>query len=201
MHDGGMRVRPITRAALLDLVEAAVKPESRHIAIDGPPPARPDELAEAVTSRLRALGRSAVHVRTADYLRPASLRFELGRTNPESYYERWVDLPALGREALNRSGRILPTFWNPATDRATRAGYVDAEIVVLSGELLLGAGLDLDLAVHLEMSAPALARRIPPDLTWTLPAFERYAEEVGPASFADIVVRMNDPDHPAVIEP
>jgi hypothetical protein len=195
-----MRVRPINRADLVDLITDAVKPGTVNVAIDGAVPTKPDELAEEVVADLRERGRQAVHVRSSDYLRPASLRFELGRTNPDSYYERWVDLPALGREALNRSGRILATFWNPVTDRATRAGYEKAEVVVLSGQLLLGAGLDLDVSVHLGMSILVLARRIPQDLAWTLPAFERYDDEVNPASFADIVALMNDPHHPAVIE-
>jgi hypothetical protein len=141
----------------------------------------------------------ALHVRTADFLRSASLRFELGRTNPEAYYEGWVDHSALNREVLGRTGRALPTFWNPATDRATRAGYVDADVVIVSGDLLLGTVLEFDLTVHLGMSAAALARRTPPELEWTLPAFARYAEEVDPESFADIAVRMNDPSHPALV--
>jgi len=195
-----MQVRPVSRAGLVGLITSATTNDTQNVAIDGAPPARPDELAEAVVASLRDHGRQAIHVRAADYLRPASLRFELGRTNPESYYEHWVDLSALGREALNRSGRVLPTFWNAETDRATRAGYVEADLVVLSGQLLLGAGLDLDVSVHLGMSMLVLSRRMPPELAWTLPAFERYDGEVSPASFADIVVRMNDPDHPAVMD-
>lgn len=195
-----MRVRPINRAGLVELITDAIGPETANVAIDGAPPTRPGELAEAAVANLREQGRQAVHIRSQDYLRPASLRFELGRTNPESYYERWVDLQALGREALNRSGRILTSFWNAETDRATRAGYTEADLVVLSGQLLLGAGLDLDLSVHLGMSMLVLGRKMPGDLAWALPAFERYEDEVDPASFADIVVRMNDPNHPAVID-
>jgi hypothetical protein len=89
------------------------------------------------------------------------------------------------------------------TDRATRAGYVDLPpggVLLLSGELLLGAGLPLDLTVHLAMSAAALARRTTDELRWTLPAYARYADEVGPEGFADVVVRMDDPRHPALVE-
>ncbi|MFD0783943.1 uridine kinase, partial [Micromonospora azadirachtae] len=35
---------------------------------------------------------------------------------------------------------------------------------------------------------------------WTLPAFDRYATEVDPASFADVVVRVDDPRRPALVE-
>jgi hypothetical protein len=54
--------------------------------------------------------------------------------------------------------------------------------------------------VHLAMTAPALARRIDPALRWTLPAYARYETEVDPARFADVVVRVDDPRHPALVE-
>ena len=66
------------------------------------------------------------------------------------------------------------------------------------GEHGPGVGLALDFAVHLLMTPAALARRADPDLRWTLPAYERYAAEVAPETFADVVVRADDPDHPAV---
>jgi len=34
---------------------------------------------------------------------------------------------------------------------------------------------------------------------WTLPAYERYAEEVMPEYLADVVVRLDDPRHPALV--
>jgi hypothetical protein len=73
-------------------------------------------------------------------------------------------------------------------------------VVVVSGALLLGAGLDVDLAVHLAQSPAALARRADPSLAWTLPAYERYAQEVMPELIADVVVRVDDPNHPALVE-
>ena len=72
-------------------------------------------------------------------------------------------------------------------------------MLLLSGALLLGTGLPLDLVVHLEMSAAALARRTPSEEHWTLPAYERYADEVNPALFADLVVRVDDPRRPAIV--
>jgi hypothetical protein len=74
-------------------------------------------------------------------------------------------------------------------------------VLLVSGPLLLGGGLPFDVAVHLEMSAAALNRRAAADDRWTLPAYARYAEEVGPAAFADVVVRVDDPRRPAVVEP
>jgi hypothetical protein len=72
-------------------------------------------------------------------------------------------------------------------------------VLLLSGPLLLGAGLDLDLTVHCVQSPAALARRTPESEQWTLPAYERYAAEVSPESLADRVLRMDDPDHPALV--
>ena len=45
----------------------------------------------------------------------------------------------------------------------------------------------------------ALARRTPPDEAWTLPAYERYEDEVDPIGVADVAVRMDDPRHPALV--
>jgi hypothetical protein len=48
------------------------------------------------------------------------------------------------------------------------------------------------------MTPAALRRRTDPADRWTLPAYDRYADEVSPAGWADVVVRADDPDHPAV---
>jgi hypothetical protein len=101
------------------------------------------------------------------------------------------------------TGKVLPTLWDAATDRATRASYVALPaggVLVLSGALLLGTGLGLDLVVHLRMSPAALRRRTPAAQAWTLPAYERYEDEVNPGLFADLVVKVDDPRHPAVVE-
>ena len=100
------------------------------------------------------------------------------------------------------TGRILTTFWNPETDRSTRAPYRTVPpggVLLLSGTLLLGAGLDLDLTVHCAQSSAALGRRTPAAERWMLPAYERYAEEVMPEYLADVVVRVDDPRHPAIV--
>jgi hypothetical protein len=205
-----VRYQPISPSGLVDALADALARRSPggwlRVGVDGPPAAEPERLATALVDPLRLRGRSVVTVSADDFLRPASVRLERGRTNPDSYYESWIDLGALGREVLDPlgaggSGRVLPTRWDAAKDRATRAAYVTVSpgaVLLLSGPLLLGAGLALDFSVHLHMTAAALARRTPPEQQWTLPAFARYAEEVGPESFADVVVRADDPDHPAV---
>jgi hypothetical protein len=71
-------------------------------------------------------------------------------------------------------------------------------VLVVFGELLLGQGLEFDLAVHLVQSASTRRRLMSPEWAWTLPAFDRYESEVSPADLADIVVSMNDLNRPAM---
>ncbi|HEX2774329.1 MAG TPA: uridine kinase, partial [Micromonosporaceae bacterium] len=150
-----------------------------------------------------------LHVRTQDFLRPASVRLEEGRTNPDAFYQGWFDEAALRREVLDPagpegSGQVLPRLWDAAADRASRAAYIalpPGAVALVSGPLLLGGGLPFDLTVHLVLSPAALRRRTDPEEHWTLPAFDRYHREVDPAGFADVVVRLDDPRRPALVEP
>jgi hypothetical protein len=74
-------------------------------------------------------------------------------------------------------------------------------VVVVSGSVLLGRWLPFDVSVHVRLSPSALARRTPVDELWTLPALERYAAERAPETTADLVVRADDPRHPALVRP
>jgi hypothetical protein len=208
----GVRVRPVSLdnlvGELADTLQSR-EPDSRlRVAVDGPPAAGPDGLADALIGPLRVRGRPAVRVDTTDFLRPASLRLEYGRENPDSFYAGWFDEAGLAREVLDPagpggSGRVLTRLWDARTDRAARDPYHDlpsTAVLLVSGPLLLGGGLAFDFSVHLELSAAALARRTPPEQRWTLPAYRRYADEVGPAAFADVVVRLDDPRRPALVE-
>jgi hypothetical protein len=206
-----VRAQPISPDLLVEHVAQAVArlPRGRRaaVAIDGAPPTRTDELCARLAEALRLRGRAVVPVSAGDYLRPASLRLESGREDPDVFYTDWLDLKALEREVLGPigpggSGRVLPRLWDARADRAFRAGYVDlgpGGVVLLAGSFLLGAGLDFDLTVHLSMSRAALARRIPDGEAWTLPAYQRYDEEQDPAATADIAVRCDDPRHPALV--
>lgn len=207
-----MLVRPITPDLLVDdlagRIAAAGRERRLRVAVDGPPPARPGELADALVAPLRVLGREVVRVSAGDFLRPASLRYEFGRHDADVYYDEWLDVGGLVREVLGPlepggSGEVLPSLWDSARDRATRARrrpLPPGGVVLLDGALLLGRGLPLDLTVHLSLSPAALARRTPPEEAWTLPAYARYEAEVDPGRAADIAVRMEDPRHPALIE-
>jgi hypothetical protein len=207
-----MRVRPLSTPRLVQELAERIAGRRRgqrlRVAIDGAAAAEPGALADALLDPLRVRGRAARHIPAAGFLRPASVRLELGRTNPDSFYERWLDEPGLRREVLDPAGpagggRVLPSLWNPVTDRATRAEYVsvpEGGVVLVSGALLLGAGLPFDFAVHLALSPAALARRTPAGEHWTLPALDRYGQEVAPEGFADVVVRVDDARRPAVVD-
>jgi hypothetical protein len=205
-----MRIRPVSPDALVeDLAVRVVALDGWvRVAVDGADAARPADLADALVDPLRRLGRDARRVRAEDQLRPASLRFERGRTDPDSFYDDWLDASGLAREVLDPlgadgTGRIRPIRWDVDADRASRTGFIEVPpggVVIVSGPLLLGRGLPFELTVHLDLSPGALARRTPPELAWTLPAYARYAEEVDPVAFADVVVRADDPRHPAIVE-
>lgn len=176
-----------------------------RVAVDGAPAAEPGALAARVGDALRVRGRESLVLDEGAFLRPASLRYEFGREDPDAYYDTWLDTGALWREVFGPlepggDGRVLPDLWDPVTDRATRSPYTQlppGAVVLLHGPLLLGRWFPFDLTVHLRLSASALARRTPEQDRWTLPAFARYEEEADPAETADVLVRLDDPRRPA----
>jgi hypothetical protein len=176
-----------------------------RVAFDGAPAARPGDLAARVSEALRIRGRSSLVVGTEGFLRPASLRFEYGHEDVEAYYNGWFDTPALWREVFGPldaggTGRVLPDLWDPTTDRATRSPYVQLRpgaLLLMHGPLLLKNWFPFDLTAHVLLSPSALRRRTPENEHWTLPAYERYETETAPAIAADVLVRADDPRHPA----
>ncbi|MWA07615.1 uridine kinase [Actinomadura sp. LD22] len=207
-----MRARAITpeRAVeeVCDRIAGAPSEAWQRVAVDGAPAAEPQGFADALVGPLRAAGRDVVRVSARDFLRPASLRYEFGREDPDVYYDEWLDVGGLVREVLgplepNGSGKVLPSLWDSELDRATRARYTAVQpggVLLLDGALLLGRGLPLDVVVHLAMSPGALARRTPDEAAWTLPAFARYEREVEPLRAADVVLKVDDPRRPALVE-
>ncbi len=176
-----------------------------RVAVDGAPAAEPGALADRVGDALRVRGRASLVLDAGGFLRPASLRYEFGREDPDAYHDTWLDTGALWREVFGPlepggNGRVLPDLWDPVTDRATRSPYTrlpPGGVLLLHGPLLLGRWFPFDLTVHLRLSAAALARRTPEEDRWTLPAYARYEEETGPAEAADVLVRLDDPRRPA----
>lgn len=203
---GGLVVRPVSRELLVSHVVSRVPRGGRRVVVvDGAAVTRPGDLADALVEPLRASGRDVVRVSAEDFLRPASLRFEHGRHDPDAYVEDRLDVGGLVRETLDpfrATGRYLPSLWDAVRDRATRASYAaapDGAVLVLHGDLLLGHGLPADLTVHLGVRSATLARRLPEHEHWLLPAYARYAAETDPEHAADVVVRVDDPSHPALV--
>ncbi|MFD9517701.1 uridine kinase [Streptomyces sp. NPDC059979] len=177
----------------------------RRVGVDGAPAAGTGVLAGRLAEALRLRGRPVLVVPTDGFLRPASLRFEFGREDVDTYLGGWYDTAALWREVFGPtdpggSGRVLPDLWDPVTDRATRSPYVELPpggVLLVHGPLLLGQWFPFDLSVHIRLSAGALVRRAEEAAGWTVPAFARYEAEVDPGAVADVVVRADDPRHPA----
>ncbi|EPH41760.1 uridine kinase [Streptomyces aurantiacus] len=207
-----MRLEAITWERLTDTLAdrlLALEPKDGaswpRVAFDGAPAARPGELAQRVGEALRVRGRPSLVVGTEGFLRPASLRLEYGHEDVEAYYSGWFDTGALWREVFgpleaDGTGRVLPDLWDPRADRATRTPRVQlppGALLLLHGPLLLGHWFPFDLTVHTHLSPGALRRRTPAAEQWTLPAYERYGTEADPLSAADVVVRADDPRHPA----
>ncbi|MEV4917245.1 uridine kinase [Streptomyces tirandamycinicus] len=207
-----MRLEPITWERLTEAVADRITGSRSgdggpwlRVAVDGAPAAGTARVAAALADALRLRGRAVRVVGINGFLRPASLRYERGREDPDGYYDCWVDIGALWREVFGPlepggSGRVLPDLWDPVTDRATRSPRTELPsggVLVLHGPLLLRHWFPFDLTVHLRLSSGALRRRTGAGELWTLPAFERYEQEVSPSGSAEVVVRADDPRHPA----
>ena len=196
---------PVAPDALTGRVAEALAeaPGVVRVAIDGPPCADPDSFAAALLDPLRTLGRRAAQIRASSFWRDASLRLEHGREDVESYLS-WLDADALRREVLDTavsSGHYLPSLRDPVTNRSTRDApcAVDPNLVLLvSGSLLLRHALPFDRTIHLAMSPATRARRTPAEDAWTLPAYEAYDADVRPSEVADVVIKLDDPRHPAI---
>ena len=200
-----MKVRSLTPetlvAELVERIDALPRTGWARVVVDGAAPAAPGSLADALVDPLRARGRPVLRVSATDFLRPASVRLEHGRTDPDSFRHDWLDAGGLLREVLSPlepggSGKVLPSLWDAAADRASRASYVtlgEGGVLLLDGTLLLDRGLPAELTVHLWLSPGALNRKTADERRWTLPAYDGY----DPA--ADVLLRYDHPDRPALV--
>jgi hypothetical protein len=206
-----MRAEPISPERLAERIAGSVtahEPDPwTRLAIDGAPGAGTCEVAAAVEAVLADAGRPTLRISAGGFLRPRSLRLEHGREDPDVFYAEWLDLKGMRREVFDPlgpggSGRVLPTLWDAARDRASRAEYVELPpggVLIVEGTFLMGIGLPFDVEVHLWLSAGALKRRTPEEMAWTLPAYARYDAEADPSRTASQTVRMDDPRHPALL--
>jgi len=215
------RIEPQTPATLAVLIAslavAAREPgpgaparSAVRLGIDGPSEPDAGALADTVAEALQDLGVPVARVRALDFFRARSLRLEYGSGDPEAFYDGWYDVAALRREVLDPLGpggsmAWLPRLRDPVTDRSVREGPRTAApgtVAVLDGRFLGREPLrgGLDVLVHLDVTPAARARRVPPaEAPGVLPAWQRYLDECAPAAGADLVVRYDHPDRPAVV--
>jgi hypothetical protein len=174
-------------------------------------------LADAVAADLVRRGLPVARVRQQGFLRPRSIRLEYGSADPDAAWERWYDDAGLRREVLDPlgpggAGTWVESLWDPAVDRASRAprrAAAPGTVAVLDGRFLLRWELAdaLDAVVHLQTSPAAQTRRTgdAEDRERLLPSWQRYLDETDPAgrllsaAAAGVVVRYEDPGHPAVV--
>lgn len=203
-HTERVRVEPVSpaevRARLVGrILDSGPRP---RVLIDGWDVTEPAVLAADLVDPLRAAGRPAVLVRAEDFLRPASVRWEFGRDDPDALLDLALDSGALTREVLDpweTGTAFLPALWDADQDRSARRRTepVPANgVLLLAGELLLGRWLPADLTVHLALRPDMLARRLPSDQQWRLVTDGRYREEVEPERVADVVLRVDHLDRP-----
>lgn len=172
------------------------------VAVDGPDAGDPMAPARLIVAQVQAGSRTCAAVSLHDFVRPASLRFEHGRDDEDSYRFGWFDYAAVQREVLTpfrEQGHWLPALWNERTDRSARARPLraaDDTVLVLAGAMLLGRGLDFDVTVALRMSEAAQRRRLESDLWFTIAAESAHHRESAQQPDFDVV--WDHPDRPAV---
>jgi hypothetical protein len=210
-------VRPVSPEGLARHVAAlAVQlrpPDDRaavRLGVDGVDGPSTRDVADAVAAELTESAVPVARVSAGDFVRQRSLRLEHGRDDADAYFDGWYDVAALRREVLDPLGEggsmtWLPRLRDAETDRPAREPRRPAPpgtVAVIDGCFLLRQELAgaLDLTVHLALSPAARVRRIPAaEAARVLPAWERYLLEHDPAATAMVLVRHDDPRHPALV--
>jgi hypothetical protein len=210
-----MRFVPVSGAGLGEelaarLLEMSPPEHPLRVAVDTPLPTEVRNVADSARDALVRCGRPAIVVSARMFYRDASLRYEYGKTDTESFYSGWLDVAALQREVLTPLGRpdkpgalfqFLPSLRDPVNNRSTRVDRLSLPahgVLLVTGQILLAAPLSFDVTVHFALSRAARRRRFDADSQWQLPAFDRYDIDVNPARVADFVIRYDDPLHPAL---
>ncbi len=200
----------IAAAAVAAVEPLAARGAALRLAVEGPVAADAAALADAVAGALEERAVPVARARGEEFLRARSLRLEHGAADPDAFFDGWYDLAALRREVLDPLGpggamQWLPGLRDPRTDRPLRRPRQAAPpgAVAVVDAMFLGrwdVADAVDLRVHLDVSPPARARRLPTDEhARVLPAWERYLQWCDPAATAAFVVRYDRPSHPAVV--
>lgn len=210
-----MVVEPVTPKGLAGLVARGAAelshragPDGRGVAVgvDGVVTNDTAALADAVAAVLAGLGMPVLRASRESFLRPRSLRLELG-DDPQAPYERWYDDAGLRRELLDPLAagrrRVTTSLWDAGRDRATREPRRDVPpgcVAVVNGPFLLRSGLADAFAhvTHLQTSPAAATRRGAGAL---VASWGSYLDQTDPPAHASLVVRHDDPRHPAVVRP
>jgi len=180
-----------------------------RLGVDGAVDAETGAVADLIAQAALAQGTPVLRVRASDFLHRRSVRLEHGPHDVDAAFDRWVDWGSLLREVLDplvdpADLTWLPRLRDPATDRAVKDPARTAApgaLLVLDGPYLLRWELSgaLDVVVHLQTSSPALRRRFAEADDPRPQAWARYLGETDPASRADLIVRFDHPDRPAVV--
>lgn len=211
-------VSPVTPYRLGELVLDALLPlldrargdgTACRLGVDGAVHAETETVADQVSSLAAAAGVHVLRVRATGFLHRRSVRLEHGSQDVASAYERWFDWGALLRDVLEPLAEPaamtwLAALWDADKDRPARQTARPAppgSLAVVDGPYLLRWELigAFDTTVHLLTSEQALHRRFPADDDPRPAAWQRYLLECSPAERADLVVRHDHPERPAVL--
>ena len=191
-----------------------------RVAIDGVDGAGKTTFADALSARLRSLGRPTVRVSIDDFHQVRRLRHARGVASPEGFWLDSFDLARFRTDVLDGfartgSGRYSPRAHDLATDRVLRPRWRQAEpctVLVVDGLFLQRDELRAtwDLAVFLDVPFAESCRRMAgrdgspvnpddPSLRRYVDGQRLYFAACDPAARADVLVDGSVPWTPVVV--
>ncbi|MCB1268980.1 MAG: uridine kinase [Microthrixaceae bacterium] len=208
-----------------ELIGAVAIDHPVRVAIDGITAAGKTTFAEHLASVLTADGRSVLRVSMDGFHNRRDVRYRQGRSSSDGYYEDAYDIDSLRRVLLDPLGpggdlRYRASVLDLASDVPTDDGPFDAEpgdVLIVDGSFLQKPEIrrSWDLVVFLRASFAAAAERgarrdaeLLGGLDAARAAFRdryhaaqrRYLAECDPEHLADVVVDVEDPTAPTVVD-